>query len=93
MVRISIYDRRIKRCGGTASIGVVGPVPVWENNLPKQVFLYCKANTPCEVPKYLKMSLIADIFDLDEAMRQFSGRQNVKYLSPIRVLCKGGPRM
>jgi len=75
---------------GVPSVDVVGPVPVWENNLPKQVFLYCKANTPCEVPKYLKMGLIADVFDLDEAMRQFSGRQNVKYLSPIRALCKEG---
>jgi len=73
---------------GVPSIDLVGPVPVWENNLPKQVFLYCKENVPCEIPQYMRMGLVPQIFVLDKAMKQFSQQQNVRYLSAVQVLCK-----
>lgn len=73
---------------GIASINLVGPVPVWENNLPKQIFLYCKQNTPCEIPRYMQAGLVTQVFKLDAAMSQFSQKEKIHYLSPIQILCK-----
>lgn len=72
---------------GVANIDLVGPVPVWENNLPKQIFLFCKKNTPCEIPVRMQMGLVTKVFELDQQMAQFAIQENVNYLSPIKVLC------
>lgn len=73
---------------GISSIVVVGPVPAWENNLPKQIFLYCKESASCEIPKYMQRGLVPQVFILDEAMSQFFQQQSVSYLSAIKILCK-----
>lgn len=72
------------------NVNVVGPVPVWENNLPKQIFLYCKENAPCEIPRYMRMGLVLPVFELNDAMREFSRQQNTHFLSPVDVLCEQG---
>ena len=72
---------------GVANIDLVGPVPVWENNLPKQIFLFCKKNTPCDIPVRMQMGLVPKVFELDQQMAQFAIQENVNYLSPIKVLC------
>lgn len=72
------------------SINIVGPVPVWENNLPKQIFLYCKEHAPCEIPSYMQMGLIPQVFALDQDMKRLFEKPNVHYLSAIKILCKSG---
>lgn len=75
---------------GISNIDVVGPVPTWEHNLPKQVFLYCKEVASCEIPKYMQKGLVSQVFALDELMNQFFQQRSVSYLSAIQILCKEG---
>lgn len=72
---------------GVPNIYLVGPVPVWENNLPKQIFLFCKKNASCNIPVRMQMGLVPSVFELDRLMAQFAIQENVRYLSPINVLC------
>lgn len=72
---------------GIPNIDLVGPVPAWVNNLPKQIFLYCKKNVPCDIPVRMQMGLVPNVFELDRLMTRFANRENVNYLSPINVLC------
>jgi len=72
---------------GIKNIALVGPVPRWENNLPKQLSIYCKQKTPCEVPYYMSMGLIPKIFEIDALMSQFALDQKIYYLSPAKIMC------
>lgn len=72
---------------GIKNIALVGPVPQWENNLPKQLSIYCKQKTPCEVPYYMSMGLIPKIFEIDAQMSQFAINQKIYYLSPAKIMC------
>jgi hypothetical protein len=72
---------------GVPNIDLVGPVPTWENNLPKQIFLYCKKNAPCDIPVRMQMGLVPNVFELDRLMTEFAKQENVNYFSPMNILC------
>lgn len=75
------------KAAGIKNIALVGPVPQWENNLPKQLSIYCKQKIPCEVPHYMSMGLIPKVFEIDVLMSQFALNQKIHYLSPTKIMC------
>jgi len=83
--QLSETVKRLKKLG-IKKIDLVGQVPRWENNLPKQILLYCKKNTPCQIPEYMSFGLIKDI-EIDDKLRSFSLENGINYFSPYQILC------
>ena len=67
------------------NIHIVGPVPRWGDPLPKEVIRYFRKHR--EIPEYLKNNSHKMFFDIDKKMKTLSSNLNVKYQSPMSILC------
>lgn len=75
------------RQNGITNIDLIGPVPYWPSGLPQQMFLEYKRGKTLLPPTRIKNGIKPLIFNLDEAMRDFSHELAVNYISPIKLLC------
>lgn len=77
---------QLKR-SGVGSIDIVGPVPIWQESLPRQIYLYFKSDIFHRVPDRMKLGLVDYFLRVDTEMSEFSSKAGVTYLSPAKVLC------
>jgi peptidoglycan/LPS O-acetylase OafA/YrhL len=79
--------QRLKRLG-VSRIELVGPVPLWKNPLPRQLYQYVRrAHEATTLPSRMTFGLDERIAPLDGEMRAFAKAHGVRYLSPYEVLC------
>jgi peptidoglycan/LPS O-acetylase OafA/YrhL len=83
---ISQSIKEIQKTGVT-NIYIVGPVPAWKNDLPKQIYLYCKKNQPCSIPQYMTYGLNTIPFQVDNELHGYVQKLGVTYISAIKILC------
>lgn len=70
-----------------ANLKLIGPVPQWRDNLPRQVYLYIKNDLHHKVPKRISSGLTANFAFIDKEMNLFSKSINIEYISPITIMC------
>jgi hypothetical protein len=72
---------------GIAQIYIVGPVPRWEDDLPKLLFKYFNQDPQHKIPERMWFGFNKDIISLDAEMSEMSQRLEVNYISPYKILC------
>ena len=70
---------------GVNNIYLVGPVPAWNNSLPKELHLYFARFG--YVPTALPVSRTQILFGVDEKLKKLAEELQIAYLSPLTVLC------
>lgn len=70
------------------NIYVVGPSPRWHDPLPKILFRIYKLKK--NIPKYLYDNNQITTFEIDKKLRELSKKYSIKYISPVKILCKEG---
>ena len=65
---------------------LVGPSPRWHDPLPK--ILLKQYRIKRKIPKYLYDENQKFFFKLDKQFDDFSKKNSIKYVSPIKILCK-----
>lgn len=75
------------RKAGIKNIVLVGPVPEWEDTLPRQLYRAYRQSGFRSVPYRMKSGLNPDFFDVDAQMAAFAKSQSVTYVSPQSILC------
>ena len=75
------------RSYGVGQIYLVGPVPIWYNNLPQQLLLATTSSISHEVPYRLERGLIDDFVHIDFEMKKYSSDKTLKYVSVVDMLC------
>ena len=69
----------------TALLADSGAAMPWGDPLPKEIIRYFRKHR--EIPKYLKNNSHKMFFDIDKKMKILSSNLNVKYQSPMSILC------
>jgi len=72
---------------GITDIDLIGPVPRWNDSLPKQLYLYYKSDLLHRIPERMKFGLDPGFIELDSVLSDFSIRIKVNYVSPTKILC------
>lgn len=75
------------RDAGMNDIIVVGPVPIWEKDLPKLLYSAYKSSKEHVVPKRMSAGLNKTFFEVDQKMRVKMASLNIQYISPRDILC------
>src|SRR5262249_887550 len=70
---------------GVNDIYLVGPVPAWNNSLPKELHLYFARFG--YVPTTLPVGRTQILFGVDEKLKKLADELQIAYLSPLTVLC------
>jgi SGNH domain (fused to AT3 domains) len=69
-------------------IELVGPMPRWKNDLPRELYRQFAADTVLHrVPTRMKSGLVPETFALDTEMQRLVHEAGVNYVSPVRILC------
>jgi peptidoglycan/LPS O-acetylase OafA/YrhL len=69
-------------------IDLVGPVPVWEHDLPTELLLYSRADkSRSALPHRMSYGLDGGIAALNASMREFAKQVGINYFSPYDILC------
>ena len=79
-----IIDKLMKN--DIKNVYLVGPSPRWHDPLPK--ILLKKYRISKIIPRYLYDKNHIKNFELDAKFREFAKNNSLKYLSPIKALCK-----
>ncbi|NYT63473.1 acyltransferase [Alcaligenaceae bacterium] len=76
------------RLYGVSRIVMVGPVPQWQDGLPKQLLQEFRSN-PLEkvLPKRMPSALNKSLFELDRKLAAFASSAGVTYISALGILC------
>ena len=69
------------------NIYLVGPVPRWQNALPRCLYDYVSQNKSRLVPHRLHTCLEPSTANLDKVMDAFATENKINYFSPYKVLC------
>jgi hypothetical protein len=72
---------------GVKNIYLIGPVPIWYNNLPQQLLLATTTSLNHIVPLRLRQGLIEDFFQIDRDMKKYAKQNKVNYISIVEILC------
>jgi peptidoglycan/LPS O-acetylase OafA/YrhL len=83
-IRITID--RLKSVG-VKNIDLIGPVPLWNNPLPRQLYLYSKADSLHRVPGRMSVGLNRVFLATDRELSELAISHQVNYFSPAKILC------
>lgn len=72
---------------GVTHVDVIGPVPRWQDDLPKLLFQYFSQDPQHKVPERMLFGFNKDIITLDSQMADMSKRLEVNYISPYAIMC------
>jgi peptidoglycan/LPS O-acetylase OafA/YrhL len=72
---------------GITDIDLIGPVPLWIDSLPKQLYLQYLSDPFHRVAKRMTFGLNPDFFEFEILLTDFSKRMGVNYISPAKILC------
>jgi peptidoglycan/LPS O-acetylase OafA/YrhL len=75
------------RAAGVQSIDLIGGVPRWKISLPRQIISILEKEKVAQVPQRMTAGLESGFRNLEPNLRQFAERNQVRFLSPIDVLC------
>lgn len=74
---------------GITNIDLIGPVPLWIDSLPKQLYLKYLSDKFHRVPERMNFGLNPDFFEFETLLSDFSKYAMVNYISPKNILCNG----
>ena len=77
---------KILKKNNVSEIYLFGPSPRWHDPLPK--ILYKKYRLLRKIPEYLFDENHKKNYDLDEKFTNFSKKNRINYISPVKILCK-----
>ena len=80
---------RLKKIG-INSIDLIGPVPQWQESLPKQLYNFYKESPLHNIPTKMQFGLNTNISLLEPALKKISIREKINYISPIKIFCSEG---
>ena len=72
---------------GIKNIDLIGPFPFWINGLIQQLFLEFKSGKTMFIPKRMNAGLMQESAPIDKAMKDYAKELNVRYISPLDILC------
>ncbi len=72
---------------GITDIDLIGPVPLWIDGLPKQLYLKYMSDKFHRVPERMEFGLNPDFFEFEVLLADFSSQLQVNYISPKKILC------
>lgn len=72
---------------GITDIDLVGPVPFWYGGLPLQLYKHSLENPGQALPRRMKKGFVPSYPALDDELRNFARQHQLRYLSPMGVLC------
>jgi peptidoglycan/LPS O-acetylase OafA/YrhL len=75
------------RKAGVRHITVVGPAPMWTDQLAKLLYASFRANPLHVIPSRLPMIFKPDVFDIDHALGTLAKQLGVEYISLLSILC------
>lgn len=72
---------------GYRNIDLVGPAPVWNDGLYKQLYLKFLSDKDPNIPYRMKFGLNKDFLAIDLALEGLAKKLNVRYISIAKILC------
>ena len=69
------------------NIAIIGPTPVWTQDLPRIVYRYWKTHQALP-PAYFEQFLNADVIQIDQSLQEISKKYHLQYYSAYKRLCK-----
>jgi len=73
---------------GVARIVLIGPIPLWQMDLPRLMLLYWTGRRGEQAPPhYMSLGLAPDHAAIEEKMEALATALRIDYLSPYKVLC------
>jgi len=72
---------------GIKNIDLIGPVPDWKDELPRQLYHYYKMDIFHRIPYRMNFGLNQNFIALDPEMSDFAAQNNVHYISPKKIMC------
>ena len=89
--KISNTIDRLRQIGVT-DIDLIGPVPQWNEPLPRLLSRYMHKNRKDDdaayrIPERITYGLRQNFIELDPQMAEYSKQLGVKYISPKKILC------
>jgi len=75
---------------GINNIDLIGPVPQWQESLPKQLYNFYKKSPFHNIPTKMQFGLNTNISLLEPALEKISIREKINYISPIKIFCSEG---
>lgn len=84
--KLDITIRKIKK-SGVNNIQLIGPVPQWNDGLPKQLYMYFNKNIPHRIPRRMNDGLNNNFFETDRLLKIKSQSLNIVYISAKDILC------
>ena len=83
---LDITIKKIKALG-IKNIQLIGPVPQWNDGLPKQLYMYFNENIPHTVPNRMSHGLNNKFIKTDKVLKIKSLSLNITYISAKDILC------
>lgn len=71
---------------GIRNIALIGPVPHWQDGLPRSLLRYSQQDLLHRVPRRMAFGLLS-MADMDAKLRNLSEAEHVDYVSPWTILC------
>ena len=78
--------KKIKEAG-VKNIQLIGPVPQWHDNLPKQLYTYFNENIPHVVPSRMNHGLNDKFYKTDAILKEKSLSLKITYISAKEIMC------
>lgn len=75
------------RSEGVAGLTLVGPFPVWQDSLVKQLYKYALLNKPQVLPARMTFGLDPYFKALDPRFAEVASDTRIEYVSPSKILC------
>ena len=85
--RVSETITRLKEIG-IKRIDLIGPVPIWRDGLPKELYNHFKNDPLHRIPKRMLDGLVFDSFQpIDAKLEEIARTGGANYISPAKILC------
>lgn len=84
--KLNMTIRKIKE-SGVKNINIIGPVPQWNEGLPKQLYMYFSENIPHTVPSRMNFGLNNNFFKTDLILKEKVLPLKITYISAKEILC------
>ena len=72
---------------GFTNIDLVGPVPLWLDGLPKQLYLKYRSDAFHRIPDRMWYGINPDFFEFEVYLSEFAKKMKLNYISPKKILC------